>query len=613
MKLEIKIGHDQVKQGKDVVLIADRGDPEITSSYQYEWSVAPAGGYPKGKAKSASAGTPSSLAGTIEDSASPVTVLHTYDIDAGEYVILVRRSPIVGGPKKGESPEEAEAKLTVAAAGSPDEIVRRAALETSYRATRAVEDARLAAFQAANTLKDGIKVSAEKRSPTLDQALWVAIRKCTGGREFEAYSDFIDKVLCQAASSGNCDDLLDCRKIVPRRTLSENCYKIGVQGYKLLRAATEVFLLCHCCGDLGIDPIDPDDEEPRLGSRPGPREIQEKLEKYLQTSVSPQTLPYLKQIIENLNLESVDGNAFYPFCENSIRDKFCLFELIWSYWLDVGMLDQTLHAIALRFQNRRVGPPGRDPLANLEIAPLYPLNNLFWGYIQDSYRRLSVKRRAYEYEHHYGLQLTGKAVGELQPAERRSKFLEAFHNLLQQTAQFYKDDSNQWITPDTFPLLNALRAVHLLLAEGAHNQFGDLPSTSRQEMLIQQWLLAQPPMREFLHSRAMVPYEEPWMGQVDAMKKMMGWTDVSIIHFHHLAVFGERILLSIRYGDWSDINAVAEQAGNWAIYWRPEIQGYIEAYRAVTGVQLAANVQQMTKVDATLPTVHLQRRARRIS
>ena len=45
---------------------------------------------------------------------------------------------------------------------------------------------------------------------------------------------------------------------------------------------------------------------------------------------------------------------------------------------------------------------------------------------------------------------------------------------------------------DGFPVLNALREVHLLLAEGAHNQYGDLPWTARQEMLMQQWLLARP-------------------------------------------------------------------------------------------------------------------------
>jgi len=126
---------------------------------------------------------------------------------------------------------------------------------------------------------------------------------------------------------------------------------------------------------------------------------------------------------------------------------------------------------------------------------------------------------------------------------------------------------------------------------------------------MQQWLLSQPPMREFLQGRAMVPYEEAWMGQVDSMKKLMGWSDASVMHFHRLAVFGERILLSIRFGNWSEVGMLAEQARNWAIYWRPEIQGYVQAYRVVTGVDLAGDsVTTSGKVDATMPSVHLRKR-----
>ena len=50
-------------------------------------------------------------------------------------------------------------------------------------------------------------------------------------------------------------------------------------------------------------------------------------------------------------------------------------------------------------------------------------------------------------------------------------------------------------------MLNALKEVHLILSQGAHNQFGDLPSTARIEMLMQQWLLARPEFREFLPTR----------------------------------------------------------------------------------------------------------------
>ena len=67
---------------------------------------------------------------------------------------------------------------------------------------------------------------------------------------------------------------------------------------------------------------------------------------------------------------------------------------------------------------------------------------------------------------------------------------------------FFKEDDDTTVIADGFPVLNALKEVHLLLAQGAHNQFGDLPWTARAEMLIQQWLLARPEMREFLGGRA---------------------------------------------------------------------------------------------------------------
>ena len=64
---------------------------------------------------------------------------------------------------------------------------------------------------------------------------------------------------------------------------------------------------------------------------------------------------------------------------------------------------------------------------------------------------------------------------------------------------------------------------------------------------MQQWLMARPEFREFLPTRIMVAYPEAWMDRVDAMKKVQGWTDTSVLNFRNLGVFGEQILLSIRY------------------------------------------------------------------
>jgi hypothetical protein len=138
-------------------------------------------------------------------------------------------------------------------------------------------------------------------------------------------------------------------------------------------------------------------------------------------------------------------------------------------------------------------------------------------------------------------------------------------------------------------VLNALKDVHMLLSEGAHNQFGDLPVTARAEMLMQQWLLARPEFREALPSRVMVAYPEAWMERVDVMKRLQGWPDASVLHFRNLGVFGEQILLSARFRAWNETND-PQDAAAWAIFWRPQIQGYMHAYRAVTGVDLTVDV-----------------------
>ena len=145
----------------------------------------------------------------------------------------------------------------------------------------------------------------------------------------------------------------------------------------------------------------------------------------------------------------------------------------------------------------------------METDPLRPINNLLWGRIQDEPNRLSVKRRAYEYDHHYGLTLYGKAVSSFRPADSRSKFLEGFHNLLHQASVFFKEDNDTTVIADGYPLLNSLKEVHLLLAQGAHNQFGDLPWTARAEMLIEEWLLARSELAIFCKAAPWFPTKNP--------------------------------------------------------------------------------------------------------
>ena len=277
-------------------------------------------------------------------------------------------------------------------------------------------------------------------------------------------------------------------------------------------------------------------------------------------------------------------------------------ELIYVYWLEEGMLFQSLNRILARFQNRRP-PGGRDVLSRLAVSPLLPLRGLLWGLAEDEKDRLSLRRRAAEYEYQYGLQLIGRAVppSELL-VERRTQFLEAFHSLLNACYQYYKEDSDKTVDADAFPLLSHLRELHLVLAYGANNQFADVSLTARIETLDVQWMLAQQEMQEFLGGRTMVPYDEPWMNRVDTMKTIQGWSDASVTHFYDLAYHGEQLLLTVRHGQWHSSDTGEEDAKNWAKTWKTSIQRYIHAYRAVTGVDLSE------RVDTTMPSTLLQRR-----
>ena len=462
------------------------------------------------------------------------------------------------------------------------------------------------------------------------QALWVAIRNRTAAIGFDRYSKLIDCIACPEKVRDFFQDKLkdwsvqqlrefyEGMKIDSEDPSEDKCPKSypenpnftfqGPYAYSLLKLATQVFLILECGVVIRNDELfNPKEEKVRLGRPVDLEGIKVELQAYLINLGDRTVLPYLNRIIEAFAMVT----EVLPYCKGILKHRSTcpsMLELIWSYWHEEGMLVQTMNAITMRFQNRRASV--RDPLAQLEIDPLRPLNNLLWGFIQDEQNRLSVPRRAYEYDHHYGLTLLGKAVPTLRSADSRSKFIESFHNLLHRAAIFYREDSDTTVVADAFPLLNALREVHLILAEGAHNQFGDLPWTARVEMLIMQWLLARPEMREFLRGRHMVPYHETWMGAVDAMKKLQGWTDTGITHFHELAVTGERILLSLRYGDWMDVNLSEAAARAWARYWKPEIQRYIHDYHAVTGVDLAAEAVDSREVAARylMPSVHLQRR-----
>lgn len=465
---------------------------------------------------------------------------------------------------------------------------------------------------------------------TYDLPLWSVIRASTDKMSFNNYAAWMDRVFCRRGEGWRDELALFVRHALPFPDMI---------SYKALKVATEAFLVANCgvamaVGDLTVpeewkariepslnrerfDHLSEDERDERLGLDRGdtagrlwrrylvPADLTGDLDGDEDGAGggSIETLPYLALIRQKLPEARIelraDAEQNVELCYEIMGRKLtspCFLELIWSYWHEEGMLVQTMDAISRRFQNRGRGL--RDPLAGFALDPLRPLNNLLWGYVQDEQHRLTLARRVYEYDHEYGISLYGRSVPRPRSADPRSRFLEAFHTLLHRASIFYKEDDDTTMIADPFPILNALRDVHLLLAEGAHNQYGDLPWTARQEMLLQQWLLARPELREFLPTRLMVAYPEPWMDRVDAMKKVQSWSDTSVRYFHDLAVFGEQLLLSIRFGDWSSV-VDRNQAGNWARYWRQEVQWYIHAYQAVTGVDLSADTADVR--NAQLP------------
>lgn len=411
---------------------------------------------------------------------------------------------------------------------------------------------------------------------TADKELWNAIR--SNSLNFREYSAFISKIMCERDDTIIYDDGIFGKG--KRKGAMNRSPFIGAKQYNLLKFGTEFYMLSRST-------LNPDDIRGYLSGH--------------------NTFPYYESISDSL--EEIEKEYKHGDCEKVKKQRLktpFFIELIWSYWMEQGMLVQTMNLICLRFQNIDNGNLG--PLARLDLNPLRILSQLFWDYIQDQQHHLSLPRRVREYDHEYGLTLQGRAVPAFVPADSRSKFLEAFHSLLTTASIFFKEADDTTRIADAFPVLNSLKEVHLLLAEGNHNAYGNLTWTARHEMLMTQYIISQEETRIFLGGRPMVPYPENWMDRIDTVRNMMGWGSTSITYFYDLAIHGEKILLAIRYGNWSDANMPAASAANWAIAFRDSIQKYIHGYRTVTGVDLSADSNTNNATRSIQPSALIQRR-----
>ena len=342
--------------------------------------------------------------------------------------------------------------------------------------------------------------------PTPDQALWVAIRNSTDAIGFESYNRFIEGVICGEPDE---DDSRRDRKLAHKLRSAKRRTALpftNVDRYRVLKAATEVFLMTHSGVKLDdFSRVDVAEESQRLNRTVTVAELEEQMRSYLDRVTTGDgdfldVLPYLGLIrrqLSDVTIVGLDENEreATEICSGILAEKLrhpVFLELLRDYWLDEVGLVQAIDAICWRFQNRTPRSRRRDPLAGMDVNPLRPINNLLWGLVQDKQHRLSTRRREDEYDHEYGLALSSRPRPPVRGADSRSRFMEAFHNLLSLAAVFYKHDDDTTYIADGFPALNALKETHLLLTEGAHNQYGDLPWTARHEMLMYQWILCAP-------------------------------------------------------------------------------------------------------------------------
>jgi hypothetical protein len=422
----------------------------------------------------------------------------------------------------------------------------------------------------------GIRVTMERTDArrTPDEALWSAIDETCRAIGFDQYLAHIGRIFELGPFQGEISSKL--RELGAR----------GVGAYRALREATELFVLMGC-GPLASRISAYEDARLRelgelgLQMQQSREEIEDGLRQYLHKG----ELPYIERVV----------NAAYPWLDldgsglDGLRRRVLRQPLFIELWhemcLEHGMVMRTMDAVCARFQNI-YNSGENDGLASYEISPLWPLGDLLWDWINHEPTRLNPKRRIHEYGHKYGRTVLGDGM-TVRAADVRTAFPDAFMNLLNLCEEFYKQDSQTTVIADAFPVLVALREVHQILAMGAGNASPQLTFAARVETLMMQLMLAQPELRAFLHVREMVPYDEGWMGQVDAMKDLQGWQDQSISHYRDLAVYGERILLSIRLGDWTVGDE--DNSKHWARVHKNAIRRFAHAHRAISSVEPAVS------------------------
>ena len=215
--------------------------------------------------------------------------------------------------------------------------------------------------------------------PTSDIALWAAIRKSTDAISFNNYDDFVTDVFKsfgRGTSSLSEEEAEAVERVASRRFLPFS----NIEPYRLLKVATEVFLALYGAvntkeDDAFFTQADADAATRTLdGEVVTIGDLEDLWDDYL---VPPngrrRLLPYLDIIrrrIDGCALQTIlptseiddsveDGLALHTFGRGFTSKLFrpFMFELLWSYWQEEGMLVQTMNACPCTTSRSR--PRGR--------------------------------------------------------------------------------------------------------------------------------------------------------------------------------------------------------------------------------------------------------------
>ena len=191
------------------------------------------------------------------------------------------------------------------------------------------------------------------------------------------------------------------------------------------------------------------------------------------------------------------------------------------------MLVQTINAIsaALPEPARAAGPrPARPPRDRPAAAAEQPALGLHPGRAAPADRAAARLRVRPPVRAHAARQ--GRAR-DLRPADSRSQFLEAFHNLLHLASIFYKEDDDTTVIADAFPVLNALKRGAPAARRG-RAQPVRRPALDGAPGDAHAAVAAGPAgdARVPADARRWSPTRSRGWTAVDAMKRLQGWTDV---------------------------------------------------------------------------------------